>query len=385
MKIRMSSLDVAGEVACLKQRLLGLRVANVYDLNSKTYVLKMARSGEDGEKIFLLLESGSRFHTSEVTRAKSSIPSNFTLLCWNSAGLLGPKSTSPPTSPSSFVMGAKSDIPSNFTLKLRKHMRTRRLEDVRQLGVDRIVDFVFGSGEAQYHLILEITLTPCNSVLCYALATSSYDLAAAFVNAAEGSTMKAAPSQPGFSLWGPAVAAHVIADAGLDAGAVVPHPGGLPQDQLDALLAAGRRLEGWFTSLETSAPKGFITWEPAGQGKAGGGKKKEKQEEADEAPEPTPVAEGQGKAGGGKKKKKQEEAEVAPEPTLVAEGDAGAEVVKLYNDFNPLLLQQSKAKPYLEFENFDKALDNFFSSIAGHVLRWQKLMLSGQPWGSLIV
>jgi predicted ribosome quality control (RQC) complex YloA/Tae2 family protein len=38
----------------------------------------------------------------------------------------------------------KADTPSNFTLKLRKHLRTRRLEDVRQLGVDRIVDFTFG-------------------------------------------------------------------------------------------------------------------------------------------------------------------------------------------------------------------------------------------------
>jgi predicted ribosome quality control (RQC) complex YloA/Tae2 family protein len=50
----------------------------------------------------------------------------------------------------------KSDVPSNFTLKLRKHIRTRRLEAVRQLGVDRMVDFVFGSGEAAYHLILEM-------------------------------------------------------------------------------------------------------------------------------------------------------------------------------------------------------------------------------------
>jgi len=50
----------------------------------------------------------------------------------------------------------KADVPSNFTLKLRKHLRTRRLEDVRQLGVDRIVDFVFGSGEARMHLILEM-------------------------------------------------------------------------------------------------------------------------------------------------------------------------------------------------------------------------------------
>ena len=32
----------------------------------QTYLLKLARSGEDGEKIFLLLESGIRFHTTEV-------------------------------------------------------------------------------------------------------------------------------------------------------------------------------------------------------------------------------------------------------------------------------------------------------------------------------
>jgi hypothetical protein len=50
----------------------------------------------------------------------------------------------------------KPDAPSNFTLKLRKHLRTRRLEDVRQLGVDRVVDFVFGMGENAHHLILEM-------------------------------------------------------------------------------------------------------------------------------------------------------------------------------------------------------------------------------------
>lgn len=32
----------------------------------------------------------------------------------------------------------KKNTPSGFTLKLRKHIRTRRLEDVRQLGYDRV-------------------------------------------------------------------------------------------------------------------------------------------------------------------------------------------------------------------------------------------------------
>lgn len=54
------------------------------------------------------------------------------------------------------VLRDKGDVPSNFTLKLRKHLRTRRCEAVVQLGVDRCVDLVFGSGPAAYHLILEM-------------------------------------------------------------------------------------------------------------------------------------------------------------------------------------------------------------------------------------
>ena len=38
----------------------------------------------------------------------------------------------------------------------RKHINNKRLEQVRQVGVDRVVDMQFGSGEAAYHLILEM-------------------------------------------------------------------------------------------------------------------------------------------------------------------------------------------------------------------------------------
>lgn len=38
----------------------------------------------------------------------------------------------------------------------RKHLKTRRLVSVKQLGIDRIVDFQFGSDEAAYHLIVEL-------------------------------------------------------------------------------------------------------------------------------------------------------------------------------------------------------------------------------------
>lgn len=99
VKQRMASADVAGEVSCLKQKIVGLRLANLYDLNAKvgqpaaaftqdgkhsscavaeaqqgceplqTYVLKLAKSGSDGEKVFLLLESGARFHTVQASAA----------------------------------------------------------------------------------------------------------------------------------------------------------------------------------------------------------------------------------------------------------------------------------------------------------------------------
>jgi len=39
---------------------------------------------------------------------------------------------------------------------MRKHLKSRRLEAVNQLGDDRIVQLQFGSGDAAYHIILEL-------------------------------------------------------------------------------------------------------------------------------------------------------------------------------------------------------------------------------------
>lgn len=56
-------------------------------------------------------------------------------------------------------------------IQMRKHLRNKRLESLTQLGMDRIVDLQFGSGEAAYHVILElydrgnIVLTDCNLMI----------------------------------------------------------------------------------------------------------------------------------------------------------------------------------------------------------------------------
>ncbi len=121
--------------------------------------------------MLLLVESGTRFHTIEVCmrmhhlisynqsihpHTPSSLPRLESYL-YHPLSLTFAFGLLPPT-PANLTpqsMPEKADTPSNFTLKLRKHLRTRRLEAISQLGVDRIVRLTFGSGEATMHVILE--------------------------------------------------------------------------------------------------------------------------------------------------------------------------------------------------------------------------------------
>ena len=87
----MTAMDVRALVMLLRKKIVGLRVANVYDVNGRLYLLKMAKSGV---KSTLLIESGKRIHTTE------------------------------------FVKNQK-DVPSGFSMKLRKHLRTKKLISIR--------------------------------------------------------------------------------------------------------------------------------------------------------------------------------------------------------------------------------------------------------------
>ncbi|XP_030246400.1 nuclear export mediator factor NEMF homolog isoform X2 [Drosophila navojoa] len=117
MKTRFSSYDIICGVAEL-QRLIGLRVNQIYDIDNKTYLFRL-HGGGASEKVTLLIESGTRFHTTSFE--------------W-----------------------PKNMAPSGFCMKFRKHLKNKRLEHINQLAADRIVDFQFGSGEAAYHVFLEL-------------------------------------------------------------------------------------------------------------------------------------------------------------------------------------------------------------------------------------
>lgn len=115
MKTRFSTLDIISILEELQQY-VGMRVNQVYDIDNKTYLIKL---NQPEKKAVLLIESGTRIHTTEFE--------------W-----------------------PKNPAPSGFSMKLRKHINNKRLEYIKQCGVDRVLDLQFGSGDAAYHLILEM-------------------------------------------------------------------------------------------------------------------------------------------------------------------------------------------------------------------------------------
>eukprot|EP01031_Cornospumella_fuschlensis_P052744 gene52744-64448_t len=118
-KTRFTSADVRAMAHEVLQGFQGKRVVNIYDISDKAYLIKFVGTG-DSEKSFLMLESGVRFHKTK------------------------------------YVLTQQQQLPSPFAMILRKYLRTKRLEKVDQLAMDRVVDFKFGSGENANHIILEL-------------------------------------------------------------------------------------------------------------------------------------------------------------------------------------------------------------------------------------
>lgn len=57
-------------------RYVGMRVNQVYDIDNKTYLIRLQRPDE---KCILLMESGNRFHTTAFEWPKSMAPSGFSM------------------------------------------------------------------------------------------------------------------------------------------------------------------------------------------------------------------------------------------------------------------------------------------------------------------
>jgi len=348
-KTKFTTFDIASEVAALRRSVLGCWVANVYDLDARTYVVKLNKpsgavardASNDGdandaesEKIHILIESGNRFHRTKYERVKN-------------------------------------DTPSKFNAKLRMHVRTKRLNDVRQFGRDRAVDFTFGGGESECHIIVElygqgnIVLTDKNYTVLTLLRThrddakgvkilgnhtypldrfrsfrqySREDVASALESGDivgierrdeenEGDeAAKESPRAPGtvreaFARafgYAPQFAEHVSLIAGIPNGAsaTLPFDASVHEAYIDSLTEAVKGLESWFEDVTTGA--------------------------------------------------------IVPTPVVTTKMDTkadGTEAIEILDDFSPFPLKQNEGKPTKSFPMdasadpalaFDHVVDEYF-------------------------
>uniref|UniRef100_A0A8B9M4U5 Ribosome quality control complex subunit NEMF n=1 Tax=Accipiter nisus TaxID=211598 RepID=A0A8B9M4U5_9AVES len=297
--------------------LLGMRVNNVYDVDNKTYLIRLQKPDC---KATLLLESGIRIHMTEFE--------------W-----------------------PKNMMPSGFAMKCRKHLKTRRLVSVKQLGIDRIVDFQFGSDEAAYHLIIElydrgnIVLTdheyvilnilrfrtneaddvrfavreryPVDSAKAAAPLPTLERLTEMISNAPKGEQLKRAlnPHLP----YGATLIEHCLIEAGFSGYVKIDQH---MEKNIEKVLAALEKAEEYMTLTDNFSGKGYII------------QKKEKK------------------------------------PSL--EPDKPAEDIYTYEEFHPFLFSQHSKCPYLEFDSFNKAADEFYSKLEGQKIDLKALQQEKQ-------
>uniref|UniRef100_A0A8C5AQI2 Ribosome quality control complex subunit NEMF n=1 Tax=Gadus morhua TaxID=8049 RepID=A0A8C5AQI2_GADMO len=296
MKTRFNTVDIRAVIAEINANYLGMRVNNVYDIDTKTYLIRLQKPDT---KAILLVESGVRIHSTDFE--------------W-----------------------PKNNMPSGFAMKCRKHLKSRRLTQVKQLGIDRIVDIQFGSDEAAYHLIVElydrgnIILADHEYTILNLLrfrtaevedvkiaVRERYPVENAQALVAEGTNLNPyvfirfsiALSNPFTQSYGATLIEHCLIEVGLS-GAV----------KVDSQAHAAQGMS-WYSQPETFnllfdlKLKGYII------------QKSEKK------------------------------------PSLAA--DKPCEELLTYEEFHPFLFAQNAKGPHLEFDTFDKAVDEFYSKMEG--------------------
>ncbi|KAK2150925.1 hypothetical protein LSH36_382g02027 [Paralvinella palmiformis] len=240
------------------------------------------------------------------------------------------------------------DIPDKAG-KLRKHLRTRRLESITQLGVDRIIDMQFGSNEAAYHIILElydrgnIVLTdheymilnilrprtdqsedvrfavhqkyPVDSAKQHEGRIAQEKLMEILLRAQDGDNLKKTLN-PNL-VYGPALIEHALLYVGIPSNARIGKEFSISED-LPKLMAALDQAEAMM-ELSKNGCKGYII------------------------------------------QKKEKKAVMKPD-----EGDP--EELLTYSEFHPFLFKQHENQSYVEVDSFDKAVDEFFSKIGSQKL-----------------
>ncbi|KAK2882364.1 hypothetical protein FQN49_000419 [Arthroderma sp. PD_2] len=150
MKQRYSSLDVKVISRELAANVLGLRISNIYDLSPRTFLFKLALPDVKKQ---LIINAGFHCHLTESSRTTA-------------------------------------EAPSHFVKQLRKFLKTRRITGVRQIGTDRILEFEISEG--LFRLYLEF-FAAGNLIL----TDAKYEIVAVLRHVAPGSDIEEV--KPGMS------------------------------------------------------------------------------------------------------------------------------------------------------------------------------------------
>uniref|UniRef100_A0A8C4E3L2 Ribosome quality control complex subunit NEMF n=1 Tax=Dicentrarchus labrax TaxID=13489 RepID=A0A8C4E3L2_DICLA len=324
MKTRFTTVDIRAVIAEINANYIGMRVNNVYDIDNKTYLIRLQKPDS---KAVLLVESGTRIHSTDFE--------------W-----------------------PKNMMPSGFAMKCRKHLKSRRLTQVKQLGIDRIVDIQFGSDEAAYHLIIElydrgnIILADHEYTILNLLRFRTAEAEDVKIAVRERYHVESArPPEPLMSLerlteiiseapngdqvkrvlnphlpYGATLIEHSLIEAGLSGSVKV-------DCQVDAAQVAPKILEAlqiaetYMEKTENFSGKGYII------------------QKSEKKPSLTP-----GKP---------------------------SEELLTYDEFHPFLFAQHVKSPYLEFDTFDKAVDEFFSKMESQKIDMKALQQEKQAMKKL--
>ncbi|XP_059209037.1 ribosome quality control complex subunit NEMF-like [Centropristis striata] len=324
MKTRFTTTDIRAVIAEINANYIGMRVNNVYDIDNKTYLIRLQKPDS---KAILLIESGTRIHSTDFE--------------W-----------------------PKNMMPSGFAMKCRKHLKTRRLTQIKQLGIDRIVDIQFGSDEAAYHLIIElydrgnVILADHEYTILNLLRFRTAEVEDVKIAVRERYPVEnARPPEPLISLerlteilskapngdqvkrvlnphlpYGATLIEHSLIEAGLSGSVKV-------DSQVDAAEVAPKILEAlqiaetYMEKTENFSGKGFII------------------QKSEKKPSLTP-----GKP---------------------------SEELLTYDEFHPFLFAQHAKSPYLEFDTFDKAVDEFFSKMESQKIDMKALQQEKQAMKKL--
>ncbi|KAI7804319.1 ribosome quality control complex subunit NEMF-like [Triplophysa rosa] len=319
MKSRFNTVDIRAVIAEINVSCVGMRVNNIYDIDNKTYLIKLQKPGT---KAVLLIESGIRLHSTEFD--------------W-----------------------PKNVMPSGFAMKCRKHLKSRRLVHIKQLGVDRIVDIQFGSDEAAYHLILElydrgnIVLTDHEFTILNLLRFRTAEAEDVKIAVRERYPVeKARPPEPLISLER---LAEILSksQSGEQVKRILnphlPYGGTLIEHSLMAVGLPGlMKVDGQF-DVTRESPQIL-----------------EALQMAEDFMEKTANFSGKGYI----VQKSEKKRSLCPEKP--------EEEFLTYEEFHPFLFCQHEKSPYVELDSFNKAVDEFFSKMEGQKLDMKALQQEKQ-------